>query len=399
MKLILIFLLIPWLLKAQDVPNPNELVIDQIVCEGNATTSCDLIQKEIYLNAGDKVNEEELSNAKIRLQVKSLFKSVNIYMQKGSERGRVNVVVQVEEGNPIFTETEFRSYLWRDSMNLSPSANFVVGHRNLFGKGKILQASIDSSSIERLGNSWGNVRLTYTDPHVFGHKKLFFNFSVSHGEFFGKRQVEEEYKEFGITSGSYFRAIDSYTASFGYRIFDFSYLSVSKEISKYSYVNFGEDTSTHKGSINTVRDTYTYGWNSEDDSYFPTTGSKFNFGFTKTERPQDKIVTYIEDYFFLGWNKTWLLAPNHTFTFAGGSVEYRDDVAEQGNNKYNGTFQYGYQLKNGIESEIQRSRIYVGMSPAWSSFQGTSVDVSTGIQLEHKKLGILKFGLTWWGSN
>jgi len=89
MKIILFLsLLLPLFLSAQSITadsppavlasefSPNDLIIDQIECVGNETTSCDLIQKEIYLNAGEKVNEEDLSNAKIRLQLKNLFTSV-----------------------------------------------------------------------------------------------------------------------------------------------------------------------------------------------------------------------------------------------------------------------------------------------------------------------------------
>src|SRR5262245_59259233 len=118
------------------VAEEQPLTVEAVQCRGNATTSCDFILGQLYLSVGDKVNEEEIENAKLRLSFLRNFSSVSIFLERGSERGKAIVVVEVIEANPITYEgfLGFDKYLTSRYQVVSGS----VTDYNLFGRGKIL---------------------------------------------------------------------------------------------------------------------------------------------------------------------------------------------------------------------------------------------------------------------
>lgn len=122
---------------------PEDLIIDSIECAWNTNTDCDIIKNEFYIKPGDKINEEEIQNAMIRLQLLNLFKTVEITLQKGIEKGHVVLLAEVVEDNPLFFEASLGvnfNYLSSKSLNKFP---FAFGHRNLLGKGKQLKFEFD----------------------------------------------------------------------------------------------------------------------------------------------------------------------------------------------------------------------------------------------------------------
>ena len=84
----------------QAATDAETLIIEDFSCRGNAATSCDFILGHVYLAPGDVVDEEELGNARLRLASLPSFHSVQIYLEKGSARGRVRVVIEVTEADP-----------------------------------------------------------------------------------------------------------------------------------------------------------------------------------------------------------------------------------------------------------------------------------------------------------
>jgi hypothetical protein len=73
------------------------LIVEDIRCKGNALTRCTFIRGFLHLSPGDPLSEEEIQNAKLRLSSLSDFVSVQIYLDKGSAKGRAIVVVEVVE--------------------------------------------------------------------------------------------------------------------------------------------------------------------------------------------------------------------------------------------------------------------------------------------------------------
>ncbi len=58
------------------------LVIEELECRGNTSTSCAYILSYLYLSAGSDVDEEEIRNARFRLSALPNFSSVRIFLEK-----------------------------------------------------------------------------------------------------------------------------------------------------------------------------------------------------------------------------------------------------------------------------------------------------------------------------
>jgi outer membrane protein assembly factor BamA len=194
---------------------PEDLVIESVQCTGNRRTDCELIRRELYLSEGDKIDEEEIDNARIRIALLGLFSRIDLSLKKGSERGKVQVQIDVEEASPYFTEATLGSAyaFYRPSQ----IGELRAGNRNLFGKGKVLQGafryerSLSRSFLEKV-----NPYVEYVDPGLFGSKKYYLNSSLSYyytrDEWDQDTQLLQNSLAFSLTAGR--------------RIFDFSYVAI-----------------------------------------------------------------------------------------------------------------------------------------------------------------------------
>ncbi|OYZ23060.1 MAG: hypothetical protein B7Y39_06765 [Bdellovibrio sp. 28-41-41] len=400
MKIILFTIIVlPLFLQAQDFgevltsgPNPNELIIDQFECVGNATTNCDLIQKEIYLEVGDKVNEDELSNAKIRLQLRNLFKSVNLYLKKGSKRGNVKVVIEVEESSAVYTEMTIQTESHESSKSTRDSLFLTVGHRNLFGLGKVLQVTAELVKGE-FDNKSKNFKLDYTDPNLFGSKKLYLNLNFSKnydsiGECYDCARKNEE---------------TTYQGTLGYRIFDFSYISLSSERNRYESIY--ESPQEQKYTFESQTEKFSYGWNSEDDSYFPTQGEKFSVGFSKL-RFFDMFMPTRTYGYDTNYRHNWLASKSNLFVFKFNFNQQDSGNSSAPSRWYSVPFQYAYIFSPNLKSGVLRSRAFLEVSPNFFELPVNNDEVqyakslltSVGYTMEHRSLGILRLYLGYWSS-
>lgn len=83
------------------------LRLESIEVKGNTRASDAVIARHLGLSPGDDVTVEVLEFARVRLLATDYFRSVEVYTRRGSERGAVVVIVEVEEhSNPVF-ETGF----------------------------------------------------------------------------------------------------------------------------------------------------------------------------------------------------------------------------------------------------------------------------------------------------
>src|SRR5512142_888007 len=73
------------------------LVIQDISCEGNFSTSCDFIRRQVDIRPGMAVDESRIQDARLRLGLLPNFTSVDIRLEKGSRRGLAILVIQVTE--------------------------------------------------------------------------------------------------------------------------------------------------------------------------------------------------------------------------------------------------------------------------------------------------------------
>lgn len=365
---------------------PEDLIIDAIECAGNERTECEIIKNEIYLSPGDRLNEEEIKNAKIRLQLLNLFKSVNLNLAKGDLRGHVVLNVEVVEDSPVFSETSIRTGPLGRS-NSYGDLSWQVGHRNLFGKGKILQATISPNEFLKINDSPFMGTLEYIDPHLFGHKKYFFNARIDRTVFKQKNNQDS----YTVADQSTQTEINV-----GRRVFDFSYLSIgtSKNYYQYSYRTDLYETEFKKNTLENDSWNVTYGWNSEDDSYFTTEGSVFSFSYYKTDYPYQSKNYLLFSKFY----KTVALNQKNFIQF--GLNERYD--ADRSSNIINFNLQWAYQLRRGeFGKPITDARFSI--TPLLANYRDANgitheekgVDLS--LLMDTNSFGIVKLSTFFWG--
>lgn len=347
--LLILLLLLPLTVSAQNLePSPpgaasrDVLVIDELICRGNVATSCDFILGYIYLSPGDGVDEEELGNARLRLATLPSFESIDIYLERGSERGHVRVVVEVVEADP-----HVREWIAGTSLRFDTARQLLAGrhtHQNLFGTGKLLDAMLHTYLPIDDGRTEYSGRVQYIDPHWLDSKRMYFIVGLSGSHV----AVESDDIRWKTTSFDADVAI-------GRRIFDFSFLSLSY---RYSVLADLDVSSRSRSGIvpqlvgpdDNHLVSATYGWNSEDDPYFPTSGSRASVTGSWTSGRHDIMTGG-------GIRKTWTTANGTSWVLQAEDTpvtEYRPTF-------FNEHFQYfgGFARPIGAGDEIQRGRWYV----------------------------------------
>ncbi|HEU5136886.1 MAG TPA: BamA/TamA family outer membrane protein [Steroidobacteraceae bacterium] len=297
------------------------LVVQDVTCAGNLITSCEFIRDHLYLRAGDALDEEQIRNAQLRLSALRNFTSVNVHLEKGVARGAVVVVIEVEEASPIV-----REWLLGGSSRTDAQRGVFAGriaHQNLFGKGKIVDlaaVAIVPVAGDALNEAY-DVALRYVDPQLFDSSRYFGVAGVR----WRKRRYEDIYGNFGSIDTGQFEV------TVGRRIADFSYLSLGiayRPDNDWVAGRWGSDgdfTISGPESFSHQSLTLAYGWNTEDDLYFPTQGSTFQINVGGDYQPNEP-----EGRSHLQFRKTWAASGAYwTFKVGGDpSPEYRSSLGE-----------------------------------------------------------------------
>ncbi|MBF0301293.1 MAG: BamA/TamA family outer membrane protein [Oligoflexia bacterium] len=368
------------------------LVIDDIQCSGNVSTACSFIASHLYLSSGEQINEEEIHNAKLRLSSLTNFKSVDIHLEKGTQRGRVIIVIEVIESSPITKE----AVIGTSSNNSSLGQKVIgrIGNQNLFGTGKILDLEL-GGKIPLAGPKQRDFssRLQYTDPNLLESKKYFGTTGVSYQNSFYtyKNGGSNDSRQFGLD------------LSLGRRLWDFSYLIIgyqhrpsSKTVEHYKNSNGTNEISTDSNKNVFLLN---YGWNSEDDAYFPTKGSRFNISNAWLSSQKYNSVYK----FALAYRTTWKTENNSILTFKLGGTpgtEYRQTLEED----LGISLSYARLLSQNSFGGIERGRWYIEpglVRFGHSSYDGYFIDpgLKVGIRFETEGFGVVDLyaiGSTEW---
>lgn len=367
---------------AQDAGQNGPLVIEEILCRGNQTTSCNFILGHLYLSAGDVVDEEEIQNAEIRLASLSNFQAVNIHLERGSVRGSALIVVDVEESNPIFTEWAVGT-----SARLSSVSQLVAGrvsHQNVFGSGKILDLTVAGRyPVDEPTHRGVQAQIRYADPHLLNSKRYFAIASV----FYVDAQGEDDYGSYGETERT------RIGVTVGRRVWDFSYVTIG-----YGYQASLESRSGRWQRDGTfeIRDhsnrhaiDMIYGWNSEDDFYFPTRGSAFHIGFGWDFGTDDE-----ENELHAQFRKTWSTGGNGLWAIKIGG-EPTSELRQSFNEGQLFSVMYARPIAiEGGSAGTGRGRWYIepGISPAGFAPGGrriVEVGLKAGVRLEIASFGLI----------
>lgn len=370
------------------------LVIEDIHCEGNKSTSCDFIRGFIKATPGDQVEEASIENAKLRLMAVPNFKSVATRLEKGSERGRVILVIQVEEGSPIVSEiSSGMTVIRKDShqQGFSSEIGGRVSHQNVFGAGRILELEFNHRNENEtegkdLKYQSFATRIQYIDPNLFQSDKFYL--------ILGGQNILDK-AEMGT-----FNATDStqlVDIAIGRRFGDFSHFAVKAGLEFFRWQDFTEKKSLDDqwDRANILRG-FSYGWNSEDDPYFPTQGSKFEMDFSwKKYSPLvvGKEFLYKDNLTFMtSFQKTWSLTNSRFLTFRLGNPhsEFQSNLRDQYAFL---ALRYSQDLQNSVQS-VNRGRWYIEPqfdSVSYSSLKGmdTRSGLRSGISIEHKTFGLI----------
>lgn len=240
------------------------LTVEDLRCRGNESTSCYFILRYLYLSAGDRVNEEEIQNAQLRLSWLRIFESVEIYLEKGSRKGNAVVVVEVKEASPITEVLSLGTQANLSSVSQTLSAN--VFDFNFLGTGQILGLQAQERiPIAGPTQQESALRLSYSDPQLFDSKRYFLSAGLTQVDLHDQSQNGDLFdaKLFGAD------------VSIGRRVADFSYITAGFQyrpsvdiLTRLRQANGSFDTTV--GSSHAVV-LLGYGWNSSD-SFFPSQG-------------------------------------------------------------------------------------------------------------------------------
>jgi hypothetical protein len=143
-----------------------------------------------------------------------------------------------------------------------------------------------------------------------------------------------------------------------------------------------------------------YGWNSEDDAYFPTRGSSFSFGIGWGPSDEGEGVLM---FLGLGYRVNWRLADRSflKLTLGGRGASVRDFAGYFSQSEDSPfALSYSYDLRRGVggDSWIQSCRAYVEPGFAYLAYLPSAAEDSrwavapsakTGVTLDTKHLGII----------
>jgi hypothetical protein len=341
-----------------------------VECRGNETIPCDFIRRKLRLPANSEVDGDAVQSAQLRLSALPNFESVRVYLEKGSEKGKALLIVEVIEADSLITELalglRYSVVEPQDTPFISETGDILneaiagrLSNQNLFGRQKIAEFAIGGMHAGRLaansdfGNGnwlreseWDHRSYTaaaiYIDPNLFGSEHWFASVSAGYesDRASAKRQLQYTYTDpnSNLVSTTYFDQYESIneqafgSLSVGYRLWDYSYLygrfiyrttqfkgsDSSLTVSSDSAVNFS-DSHQYEGQDSATTWVAGYGWDSEDDAYFPTRGLRVSASVNDCSRCD-------EVGWRLAYKQTWMMGKSSVWTLnVGGEPDAPGD--------------------------------------------------------------------------
>jgi outer membrane protein assembly factor BamA len=356
-------------------PEPSSLVVEDIRCKGNALTRCAFIRGFLYLSPGDSLSEDEIQNARLRLSSLPNFASVQIYLNKGSAKGRAVVIIEVVEADRIENQISVGT-----SSRLSSLYQTVEGRlaeRDVFGTQGTVNLDVEGiAPIDGPTHHGIYTRLQFASPTLFDSNRYF----LIGGATYQNTVIDYPYYAYDQTNQF---DID---LSIGRRLFNYSYVTVGyleRLVSQSVSQSRGTSDlfSTNSNPNNNKGWALGYGWNSEDDPYFPNRGSRLSSSFG-------------ESWASVRFRKTWSIDPDSTWSVQLGGTpgtQYRASLDEDQD------FSVAYQRRVGASDHlggINRGRWYVepGLSYYGDIAYGKQLwewGIKVGVRLDTKLFGLV----------
>lgn len=356
------------------------LAVESLECRGNTVTRCSYVLEHVDLVVGGEVNETAVEDARYRLAALPNFSAVDIYLQRGSTPGRARVIVEVREQDPLTTHYVAGTSYYLSSISQRLAAR--ITHQNLFGTGRLIEGLVDARvPLRDPSRRELHARVQYVDPRAFGSPRYYIIAGISHEE----GRIEER-------NGSQFINDDTgIDVAVGRRIWDFSYVAIGYRYNWRSaanqYVCQRRDPCEFDDLAHEHILSFIYGWNSEDDPYFPTQGSRFVAGI-QFNSPNELTTGS------LGFRKTWRIRDDALVSFNAGAspgTEYQSSFEE--------TFAFGVSYAQPLAPNerfgILRGRWYV--STGWNQIEShgnpteisSRIGIKAGVRFDTKAFGIV----------
>lgn len=153
-----------------NVPDPLEprYIIESIEIR-NTKTSDDVIRAYLSFKVGDVLDQEAVELSRVRLIALGYFKDVRAWLEKGSIRGRVKVVLEVEERWPLIIDDLFFGFSGTNPFWGGAGLSYL----NFLGRGMDLSAALVASEFQqaaRLGVFWSSI---LGSPYSAGLEAIF----------------------------------------------------------------------------------------------------------------------------------------------------------------------------------------------------------------------------------
>ena len=356
-------------------PERSSLIVEDIRCKGNALTRCGFIRGFLHLSPGDQLSEEEIQDAKLRLSSLPDFVSVQISLDKGSAKGRAIVVIEVVEADRI--DNEISAGTSSRLSSLYETVEGRIAERDVFGTQGTVNLDVEGiAPIDGPSHQGIYTRLQFAAPTLLDSNKYF----LISGLTYQNTVIDYPYEASDKTDQF---DID---LSVGRRLFDYSYVTVGyleRLISRSISQSRGTSGlfSTDSNPNNNKGWALGYGWNSEDDPYFPTHGSRLSSSFGAS-------------WASVRFRETWSIDPDSTWSFQLGGTpgtQYRASLDE------NQDFSVGYQHRIGPSEHlggINRGRWYVepGLSYYGDIAYGKrlwELGLKVGVRVDTKLFGLV----------
>jgi outer membrane protein assembly factor BamA len=137
-------------------PFKPRYILESIEVRGNSKTHGELILSYVHLKPGETLDPEKVELSRIRLLALGYFKDVHMSLEKGSERGRVKLIVEVDERNTIIIDDLFGGF-----SDTNPFWGGIgISDINFLGRGLVLSGAFVASEFQqayRLGAFWPSI--------------------------------------------------------------------------------------------------------------------------------------------------------------------------------------------------------------------------------------------------
>ncbi|MCV3764121.1 outer membrane protein assembly factor BamA [Rhizobium sp. TRM95796] len=135
--------------------------VERIEIRGNTNTRDYVVRREFDLSEGDAFNQQEIAEAKRRLERLGYFQSVNITTQQGSAPDRVVIIVDV-------VDQSTGSFGIGGGYATGYDGGFIVEasveEKNFLGRGQYIRVAAGG------GASTRNYSLSFTEPYFLGYR-------------------------------------------------------------------------------------------------------------------------------------------------------------------------------------------------------------------------------------